>query len=174
MAFRYERAAAVDHGATALKLMTQCGDSSWCRMLRANATATWEMWDPLAGTHSHPWTASPASAIAGGLMGIRPTAPGWREWRAKPAPGNLGAASITVPTPHGPISLQLARRGGGLVARVRVPPSTLASVCLPAAAAVRGAGRSVVVDGERRRARLDPDGGHVCVDGLDGERVVSL
>lgn len=36
----YEHGSA-DHGVTALKMMTQCSNSSWCTMLKMNATTTW-------------------------------------------------------------------------------------------------------------------------------------
>jgi hypothetical protein len=37
----YDRAYFVDYGQTALDLMTQCGEHSWCHMLNENATTTW-------------------------------------------------------------------------------------------------------------------------------------
>ena len=107
----YARAAGLDYGQAALDLMTQCGDHSWCHMLQAGATATWEHWYPHDGTHSHPWASSPASAIAGGLFGVRPRTPGWATFGVKVAPGNLTAASIVVPTPRGPITANFTRRG---------------------------------------------------------------
>jgi len=85
----YRRASTIDFGQTALTLMTSQGSHSWYNMLRQGATTTWEHWFPHDGTHSHPWSATPASAIASGLMGVQPTAPGWIRWRAKPAPGDL-------------------------------------------------------------------------------------
>eukprot|EP01043_Picozoa_sp_COSAG02_P086436 COSAG02_NODE_23885_length_705_cov_0.960396_1_plen_74_part_01 len=72
--------------------------------LRQNATTTWEHWYQHDGTHSHVWSASPAGAIAAGLIGIKPTKPGWGQWIARPAPGNLLAAQAVVPTPRGVIT----------------------------------------------------------------------
>ena len=51
----YARAYALDFGQGALELLTSCAEHSWCRMLRANATATWEHWEPHDGTHAHVW-----------------------------------------------------------------------------------------------------------------------
>lgn len=59
----YEHGAS-DHGVAALSMMTQCSNASWCKMLQMNATTTWETWSPTDGTHSHPWSGSPASGAS--------------------------------------------------------------------------------------------------------------
>ena len=128
----FERAAAIDDGQTALDLMTQCSGHSWCNMVLHNATTSWEMWGATEGTHSHPWSTTPASAIPAGLMGVRPTEPGWAKWIAKPAAGNLSSASITIPTLHGPIHSRLNNSvvAGRFELGLTVPAGTEATACL--------------------------------------------
>ena len=65
--------------------------------------------DPHDGTHSHPWATVPMSAIATGLMGIKPLSPGWTNWTIKISPGNLTTASIVLPTPKGNIEANYTR-----------------------------------------------------------------
>ena len=177
----YERAASLDYGQLALELMAQCGKHSWCRMLEANATTTWEHWEPHDGTHSHPWATTPASAIANGLMGIRPTTPGWTTWVVKPAPGNLSTATIRVPTPHGPIDASFLRGGhGGDKAQdgasstlsVTIPRATVASLCLPLFGA-RREDVELMLDDDVVDGRVDDEvdvrkGTYVCVDCVRG------
>ena len=91
-----------DHGATALEVLTQCSNQSWCNMIKHNATTSWETWAPLGGTHSHPWSGSPASAIATGLMGIRPLTATYRSFEVKPQLGSGDfSANLTFPTIRG-------------------------------------------------------------------------
>lgn len=67
-----------DHGTTALEMMTQCDDNSWCHMLRVNATATMEAWtrdEKPNLSWSHPWATAPITAIVRGLLGLVPALP---------------------------------------------------------------------------------------------------
>jgi alpha-L-rhamnosidase len=161
----FERATSVDNGQTALELMTQCTSHSWCNMLRNGATTSWEMWGKHEGTHSHPWSTTPASAIAAGLMGVRPTAPGWTKWLAKPAPGNLSTATIVIPTKHGLIHSALVNSDP---ARIRmqltltVPSGTEATVCL---LKIRGADR-LRLNGVLVAASEHIEPAYLCIEGL--------
>jgi hypothetical protein len=169
----YERAASLDHGQAALELMTQCGEHSWCAMLKADATTTWEHWYPHDGTHSHPWSTTPASAVASGLMGVRPTAPGWSRWVAKPAPGNLSVASIVVPTPRGPITANYTRQNGRPQLELTIPPQTEATACMP----LFGASPSEValsIDGVATKGHVEQSGAlraaaYLCADEISSK-----
>ena len=184
----FARAAHLDYGQAALDLLTSCADHSWCRMLRANATTTWEHWEPHDGTHAHVWAATPAAAIASGLMGVRPLAPGWRSWRVAPAPGNLTFASITIPTPRGAIAVNFTRSGGrgaaaangarpaagaatagpaplAVVLHVTIPPGTTATVCLPLFGD-RAARVALAVNGAAVPGHEEGAGAYLCVDGV--------
>ena len=167
----FERGAVIDDGQTALDLMTQCTGRSWCNMLANNATTSWEMWGAHEGTHSHPWATTPASAIASGLMGVRPIEPGWKKWIAKPAPGNLTAAAIVVPTLHGPIHARLngTLMKGRFEMGLRVPEGTEATACVRKTA---GEGERLLLNGvdlTAADALVMPEAatkGYLCVKGL--------
>ena len=144
-------------------------------MLKGGATLTWEHWFPHDGTHSHPWASTPASAIANGLMGLKPVLPGWVDWSCKPAPGNLTSAAIILPTSKGTIGANFTRTAGPLIGSssswaltiaITVPMHTVASLCMP----LFGADPSAVtltLDGEAQaHSRLEDKGSYMCVDGV--------
>jgi len=76
-------------------------------------TESW--WD-----ESHPDTAM-AGQLSDYVLGIRPTAPGYRTWTFAPRPGNLTFAEGSVPTPKGVIRARWERIGDRLRCRVRAP-----------------------------------------------------
>jgi len=47
------------------------------------------------------------------VLGIRPTAPGFRRFAVKPTPGELAFARGVCPTPHGPIAVEWRRQPDG-------------------------------------------------------------
>ena len=127
----YKRASSVDYGQSALELMTQCSNQSWCNMVNNNATTSWEMWGNTEGTHSHPWSTTPGSAVAFGLFGLRPVVPGWKKWKMKIASGKLLYGKIVFPSPHGPIKANFTRDDDKFEVDVVVPYNTTANICLP-------------------------------------------
>jgi len=171
----FDRAHTLDYGQAALDLMTQCTDHSWCHMLRLGASTTWEHWYPHDGTHSHPWSSTPASAIAEGLMGIKPTTPGWSTWIAKPAPGNLTSVAIAVPTPRGSIMANFSKTTNQTqlltALRLKIPAGTEATVCMPLYG-VLAAKVTLKLDGMEKAGRVDDSGVrkgmYLCLDGLHG------
>eukprot|EP00931_Biecheleriopsis_adriatica_P003616 TRINITY_DN105414_c0_g1_i1.p1 TRINITY_DN105414_c0_g1~~TRINITY_DN105414_c0_g1_i1.p1 ORF type:complete len:845 (-),score=124.72 TRINITY_DN105414_c0_g1_i1:52-2586(-) len=167
----YDQASSLDYGQTALDLMTQCSDHSWCHMLQLGATTTWEHWYPHDGTHSHPWSSTPASAIVAGLMGIRPVVPGWHQWIARPAPGNLTFLNITVPTPAGNIKASFTKTKSSTEFHVSVPVTTEAILCLPLYGVAASQG-ILTVDGKPHQGRHDDStvrsGAYVCSDSVRG------
>merc|ERR1711871_872509 len=130
----YGRTSHIDFGQAGLDLMVQCSNHSWCNMIEQGATTSWEMWGFTQGTHSHPWSSTPASAIAFGLFGLRPTIPGWRKWRVKIASGDLKFAEIKTPTPYGPIVQNFTHTNDGKIIfhLIEMPHGTIAEeICLP-------------------------------------------
>ena len=108
-------------------------------------------------------------------MGVRPTAPAWRTWSIKPAPGNLTHANITVPTPHGPISAVLSIRGSlrAWELHLHVPAGTTAQVCLArlwTIGDVEGMEDYLVVNGVAVAGRVA--GKYLCVEGITTAVVV--
>ena len=130
--------------------------------LPLNACNQGEIRYPHDGTHSHPWASTPASAIASGLMGVRPLTPGWKSWLIKPAPGNLTSASIVVPTPRGAIQAKFSRSASSSSLSLNIPHKTSARLCMPlfGESASKAA---LFVNGEKARAQIE-EKGYLCVD----------
>ena len=91
--------------------------SYYGQMLRSGATTTWEIVDRrepgidhivAAGrSHCHGWSAGPAYLLPAKILGVAPTAPGYREVSIRPSLGDLTWAKGEIPTPHGQIRISL-------------------------------------------------------------------
>ena len=78
----------------------------------------------------HPWGAGVVSVLSSEVLGIKPASPGFDEIAFKPRLGSsLDWVSGSVPTPHGPASLDFNRVSGRY--QVTIPPGTSARVALP-------------------------------------------
>jgi alpha-L-rhamnosidase len=80
---------------------------------------------------AHGWGGGPVPALSGYVLGIRPTAPGYRHWIIAPQPGDLRFAQGQAPTPHGPIASRWRRGGGSFKLTVAAPRGTSGVVELP-------------------------------------------
>ena len=72
-------------------------------------TITTEAWDLLYKPNldwNHAWGAAPANIVARGLLGIRPTAPGFAAYEVKPRLGGVARATYRYPTPRGAIVVE--------------------------------------------------------------------
>ena len=104
----------------------------WGEMFDAGAVTFWEDFKqgeknhfymygrPFGRSLCHAWSSGPAALLPMILLGVHPTADGWKEFTVAPHLGNLDHAMGTVPTPHGDIEVS-ADRGG---ATVVVPSGT--------------------------------------------------
>ncbi|MBR3844116.1 MAG: family 78 glycoside hydrolase catalytic domain, partial [Clostridia bacterium] len=100
-----------------------------------NCTITPEAWGHKHKgnmTLSHPWGASPGCSIVQGMFGIYPTTPGFYTFDIKLQLGQIGSATVTVPSVQGSISASYAQTETGLSAAVVVPANTTATLWLPA------------------------------------------
>jgi len=97
-------------GRTAMAL--QLIETYWGRMLERGADAFWETLLPRTPDGSHPpksvslchgWASGPAYLLPAYVMGIRPLGPGFERFSVDPQLSGLTAASVSVPSPHGPI-----------------------------------------------------------------------
>ena len=83
--------------------------AQWQRMLDKGATTFWETFPgTLGGGHwsrslCHGWSAAPAYFLSTQVLGVTPTAPGYRKVRIAPRAFHLSWARGQVPTPLGPI-----------------------------------------------------------------------
>ncbi len=134
----------------ALSLLTSTARRSWFNMTRIGSTITTEAWDNVYKPNqdwNHPWGAAPANVIVRKLMGVEPMEPGFSKIRIKPQPGSLRAASLTVPTIKGAVSVAFDNRvGESFALEVTVPANTTAEVWLP------GLARRISVDGKMQPA----------------------
>jgi alpha-L-rhamnosidase len=130
----------------ALNLMRR----TWWQMLLRGPGTLWESMRldglPKSGGISlaHGWGGGPVPALSGYVLGIRPTAPGYRHWVVAPQPGDLRFAQGKAPTPHGPISSRWRRGGGSFKLTVVAPRGTSGVVTLPV---IRHA-HTIAVDGK--------------------------
>jgi alpha-L-rhamnosidase len=106
----------------------------WCPATDAGLTTLWETFDPTwledADPHAltvvgsetaryggyetslcHGWSAGPVPWLHRAILGITPTSDGFATARFSPALGDLAWAEGTIPTPHGPIHVDLHRSG---------------------------------------------------------------
>ncbi|MBM3694169.1 MAG: alpha-L-rhamnosidase [Actinobacteria bacterium] len=94
----------------------QCRD--WAVFLDRGETSWPECWN--GGTHCHGWSATPTRDLVVHTLGITPAEPGYAAVRVAPALGDLDWARATVPTPHGPVTVE-ARADGAVRVDSPVP-----------------------------------------------------
>ncbi len=120
---------------------------SWMNMIATGAGATMEAWDlRLKGntTYSHPWASSPAFLLEQGLLGVRPTKPGYREFDVRPQLGDLTKGEALVPSPAGSIHVLVERDDAaqsGWRIELTVPVGTRAHVDIAGMTRTFGPGR---------------------------------
>ena len=88
-------------------LVDQCRD--WQVFVDAGETSWPENWN--GGTRCHGWSSTPTRDLIVHVLGITPAEPGFGSVRVAPALGGLDWAKATVPSPHGPITVE-ARADG--------------------------------------------------------------
>ncbi|HEY1122052.1 MAG TPA: family 78 glycoside hydrolase catalytic domain [Haloferula sp.] len=123
-------------GEQALSLLTSNDLRSWRNMSeKVGSTMTLEAWDPSLKPNldwNHAWGAAPANLIPRGLMGIEPLEPGFKRFRVRPQTGALEQAKLKLPTPKGPILLELkGKEAASWSAKLTVPAGTAAEFHLP-------------------------------------------
>jgi hypothetical protein len=103
-------------------------------MIRSGSTITTEAWDIKNKPNqdwNHAWGAAAGNVIVRKLMGIEPLEPGFSAIKIAPQPGDLREASISVPTPHGTVSVSFTITDTYCSATVAIPPNTKAEITLP-------------------------------------------
>ena len=76
----------------------------WAVFLDAGETTWPECWK--GGTRCHGWSSTPTRDLVVHTLGIAPALPGYEAVRVVPALGALEWARATVPTPHGPVTVE--------------------------------------------------------------------
>ena len=148
----------------------------WGGMIKAGATSFWEAWDPTWPTEhfhgslqadngqgyfvslSHGWSSGPTAWLTEQVLGIQPTAAGFREVTIRPDLMGLEWARGAEPTPHGLIKVDL-RRASGLEATLDVPDGVDAQVSVP----VTKGETSVEVNGQATTGTPAEDGTRLVI-----------
>ncbi len=111
----------------------------WGGMLREGATTFWEKYNPeMQGDQHltmygrpygkslcHAWGASPVYLLGRYYLGIEPVEPGYASWQARPYLAGLDWMRGTVPTPFGPIRIEVTRHKVTLTTPSGIGPGTL-------------------------------------------------
>ena len=79
----------------------------WMEFLKEGYDTIGENWG--AGTHAHGWSCTPTRDMLIYTLGVTPLEPGFPRARVAPRPGTLAWVKGSVPTPHGPISIEATR-----------------------------------------------------------------
>jgi hypothetical protein len=90
----------------------------WSYFLDRGETTWPEDWN--GGTRCHGWSSTPTRDLIVHTLGITPAEPGYASVRVAPALGDLDWARATVPTPHGPVTVE-AHADGRVVVDSPVP-----------------------------------------------------
>ncbi len=114
---------------------------------------------------AHGWASGPTVVLTRDVLGVDPTAAGYRRFTVAPHTASLTWAEGRVPTPHGAIDAAWKRRGDDVTITTTVPRGTEGTVAVPTF------GRTVKV---RRDGRLVWDGRRALASGVsrDGDRIV--
>ena len=123
-----------------VRILTDASQDGWAKILALGGTFTWEVWEPSdanGDSMSHGWGSNVLVEIQRWLLGVTPTAPGYAAFDVAPPPRvALQQASGTVPTPHGPVTVDWSYVGGSRFSLdVSVPPNATATVRMPASGA---------------------------------------
>ena len=182
-----------------LYAMSQTGDRgialSWIRkywggMIAEGATSFWEGYDTRWSKDdfhaslkaddgqgyyvslSHGWASGPTAWLMDNVLGVLPEQPGFGHVLFRPDLLDLESASGTVPTPQGPIRVDLKKDlkkdGGGMVATVDLPEGTQTRVLFPVTKAdsqllVNDQAYSGKATEEGRRKEIELGPGHYVI-----------
>ncbi|MGH9404727.1 MAG: MGH1-like glycoside hydrolase domain-containing protein [Terriglobia bacterium] len=109
----------------------------WGPMVQAGNGTFWENFIQRTGTSCHAWSAAPTYFLTTVILGVRPTSPGYSEYRVAPQPAGLEWAKGTVPTVHGPIQTDWKWEGAGGAATSGDPGSFVIHLHNPAGETAR-------------------------------------
>jgi alpha-L-rhamnosidase len=114
------------------------------QMIQYGATTCWEMYpnfaenrvnpDMLTRSHCHAWSAAPAYFLGTEVLGIRRSAPGWKEVTVAPNPCGLAWARGSVPLPERgriDVSWQADEANQSLKVKIKHPKDVQVTVILP-------------------------------------------
>jgi alpha-L-rhamnosidase len=97
----------------------------WWPQIASGNTTIGELWDGPADivSRAHAWSCTPTYDLSTHVLGVRPLAPGYTRAELRPHFGPLERLSGRVPTPLGPIEIDLTRDGGAITIPVGITAS---------------------------------------------------
>ena len=151
----------------AVQLLTAKSDRGWSHMIDLGSTMTLEAWDAKYKpnlTWNHAWGSAPANILSRFVLGVRPLEPGYRKLVIAPQPGGLSWVRGKVPTPCGPVTVNV-KNSVSFKLDVNIPAGATARLAVP-----RVNGAKLWLDGKKVSAKTDefflavdnvPSGRHV-------------
>jgi hypothetical protein len=105
----------------------------WAPMLPTGTTWEGYEWNEKAGSScSHAWTAHPSYHFVNILVGLKQSAPAWREVRWAPVMvKGIDQAEAVIPTPQGLLKAAWHRKGRKADLRIEVPAGMVVTADLP-------------------------------------------
>ncbi|HEX3814800.1 MAG TPA: alpha-L-rhamnosidase C-terminal domain-containing protein [Mycobacteriales bacterium] len=94
----------------------------WLPLLESGPTAWREVWE--GGSYAHGWSSTPTRDLITYTLGVTPGEPGYGTVRVAPRLGALEWVTGTVPTPHGPVTVEV--RGNRVSVTSPVPVELVA------------------------------------------------
>ncbi|WFB35562.1 alpha-L-rhamnosidase C-terminal domain-containing protein [Kiritimatiellota bacterium B12222] len=95
----------------------------WQEMLALGAKTGFEHLEPTR-SDCHAWSSHPLYHLPVSVLGICPVAPGFREVKIRPQPGDLKHAEAILPHPRGEIFVSVEFTGESCSGMVNLPPET--------------------------------------------------
>jgi len=104
----------------------------WGEMIDWGATTWWEKWQPVA-SFCHGWSSAPTHDLPAEFLGVKPTAPSFKELEIKPHPVYLQWAKGIVPTVGGNIKVawRKIKAKDGFEMTIEIPSNCTAEIFVP-------------------------------------------
>jgi len=117
------------HGAE----VVDCVERWWGDMIDRGLTTCEEGWNATAGQGSlcHAWSAHPIVHLSNIMLGVRQTAPAWKEILFSPTFTHAQTVKGKVATPHGPVGSEWRVTDGVARVTLKLPKEITARVELP-------------------------------------------
>ncbi|KAF7592746.1 hypothetical protein BBP40_012504 [Aspergillus hancockii] len=132
------------HHQIAYRMLLEKSRPSWMYPITMGATTVWERWDSMLPDGSinpgemtsfnHYALGSIINWLHYSVAGVRPIAPGWKEFRVEPIPGgSIDSAEVAYETPYGRIECRWVFHAADdrFDLDLLVPPNSRALVILP-------------------------------------------
>ncbi|MDI3547763.1 MAG: alpha-L-rhamnosidase [Halanaerobiales bacterium] len=127
ISFLFYEALRQQGGSDAVRRIVDDIRERWGKMVDYGATTCWETFpgfykNVLTRSHCHAWSTAPGYYLPACILGVRPLAPGFKRVAVMPDLAGLEWAKGTVPTPLGPVTVDLRATEDELIVNIKIPP----------------------------------------------------